>query len=54
VAGLADLANVTAGDWVAFTTAVDVAVTAGPDGGVPDAVPVLLIAPPLISAWVVT
>ncbi len=48
--GDADFANAIFGDCVAVTVAVFDPVTAGPDGGVPDAVPVFLIAPKLISA----
>ena len=52
VDGLADLATVIAGPGVAVTVAEPCAVTAGPVGGVPDAVAVLLTAPASMSAWV--
>ena len=42
-----------AGAWVAVTVAVDWSVTAGPVGGVPGAVPVLVMSPASTSAWVV-
>ncbi len=42
-----------AGVWLAFTTAVDVAVTLPPVVGVPVAVPIFVILPLSRFAWVV-
>jgi hypothetical protein len=50
---LADFAMPMAGAWIKNTVVVDVAVTAGPVGGVPDAVAVLVMLPLSTSAWVV-
>ena len=50
---LDDLAISIEGDWVAGTAMASVAVTSGPAGGVPVAVPALLIPPASTSAWVV-
>ncbi len=50
---LADFTTPMAGAEMAGTVADDWAVTAAPDGGVPVAVPVLVIDPASTSAWVV-
>ena len=53
VVGLADLARVTPGVRTDVTVALSWSVTAGPVGGVPVTVPVLVIDPLSRSAWVV-
>ncbi len=50
---LADLVRPMAADWADDSVTVDVAETAGPAGGVPFAVPVLVMLPRSTSAWVV-
>jgi hypothetical protein len=53
VVGDADLVNFSPGAAGAFTVADEEAeLTAGPDGGVPDAIAVLWIDPASMSAWV--
>ena len=49
--GSAVFTTVIAGAGVAVTVALDMAVTAGPVGGVPDAVAVFFNPPASISAW---
>ena len=53
LAMLADFTKPIAGVWVAVTVVVSWPVTGGPVGGVPVAVPVLVIEPASTSAWVV-
>ncbi len=50
---LADLTTEMPGVWVAGMLKADEAVTVVPAGGVPVAVPVLLMLPRSTSAWVV-
>ena len=48
--GSADFTTLIDGNWVAVTVAVSVSVTAGPVGGVPDAVAVFTIDPAFMFA----
>ena len=50
---LADFDDGDRGVWTPGSVPDEVSVTGGPDGGVPVAVPVFVIAPASTSAWVV-